>query len=150
MTLSKKKKSGGDEFLPLFAYIILKSRIPTLISEFHFMSFFIDELSSTDRTGYMLATLQSCVTFLSGLEKADMENSGKEMLKKIFREAEVFKVETFKDAPTISFEDLENLLNEENQLLSNEDNLDNLIITNPSPSPVDNNNKSPNDDLIQW
>src|SRR5690554_6020773 len=43
-TRKKKILLGGDDFLPLFSFLILKANIPNAMSECHFMETFMDEI----------------------------------------------------------------------------------------------------------
>jgi hypothetical protein len=69
--------------LPLFAYIVIKASIPNVFSECMFMESFISEYDSTDRGGYLLVTFQTCLGFLSQLEKGQMEQNAKEIMEKV-------------------------------------------------------------------
>jgi hypothetical protein len=55
---------GGDELLPLMAYVIIKSNIPALYSECAFMELFIDNQRAIEQEGYVLATFQSALSLI--------------------------------------------------------------------------------------
>ncbi len=53
--------SGADVLLILFAYIIVKARVPSLWAELQVMDDFISEKHRCMVTGYYLATTQAAV-----------------------------------------------------------------------------------------
>ena len=52
---------GGDDFLPIFIYVVIKANVPNVYSELSFMELFIDDTQAIEREGYLLATLQVCI-----------------------------------------------------------------------------------------
>lgn len=73
---------GGDEFLPLFTYIIIKAGVPNLSSESFFLENFINDFTSKDQGGYLAVTLQTCLSFLTQLKKDEMEKIATELMQK--------------------------------------------------------------------
>jgi len=55
---------GGDELLPLMAYVIIKAKISALFSECAFMELFIDNQRAIEQEGYVLATFQSALSLI--------------------------------------------------------------------------------------
>lgn len=84
-------KSGADDFIPLFAYVLLKSRVPNIIAESNFMYSFIDQYSTGEKTGYMLVTLQTCIEFLTKLELSQIDESAKKMVQEVRTRRESLK-----------------------------------------------------------
>lgn len=114
---TEKIEIGGDELLPLFTYILIKANTPNLCSESNFISTFISEQSSIEQGGYLLATLQTAMSFLVCLEQSDMEKSVKELLEAAIarhQKEDVPPIENTIDLPEIPFENLEALLADEN------------------------------------
>src|SRR5690348_6872065 len=72
--------------LPLYAYVITKAAVPNLCSEAAFMEAFISEYMSSDRGGYLLVTLQTCISLLSQLRSDQMEKNAREIIEKARKE----------------------------------------------------------------
>jgi len=62
--VGKDLSVGGDELLPLMAYVIIKAKIPALFSECAFMELFIDNQRAIEQEGYVLATFQSALSLI--------------------------------------------------------------------------------------
>lgn len=124
--LGKPKKDlllGGDEMLPLFAYILLKAGIPYIYSESQFMERFIHSKASLEQSGYIIATLSTCLQFILLLEKSEMEKSAMEILAKVKRETPIAAPEKklsssgqFPNLLDITLEKLEALLTENDSM----------------------------------
>jgi len=71
---------GGDEFLPIFTLICIKAAVPNLPEQSGFMEKFISEVTSISQGGYLLATLQTCLSFMCKLEGKDLEQNALEVL----------------------------------------------------------------------
>jgi hypothetical protein len=59
---------GADDFVPLFAYMLLQANIPDIHAQFAFLSVFTDENALIGHYGYLLASLQTGMMILSGLD----------------------------------------------------------------------------------
>lgn len=59
---------GADDFVPLFAYMLLQSNIPDVHAQFAYLSVFTDENAMIGRYGYLLASLQTGMMVISGLD----------------------------------------------------------------------------------
>ena len=75
--------SGGDELLPLFAYVVIRSGITFLWSESSFIETFINEKTAIEKGGYLLATLQTCLNLVNTIDIAQLQTNAKEMIGKI-------------------------------------------------------------------
>lgn len=71
----KKILLGGDDFLPLFSFLILKANIPNAMSECHFMETFMDEITSTGEGGYMVVTFQTCLLIIQQLDQKTLQEN---------------------------------------------------------------------------
>jgi len=60
---------GGDELLPLMAYVLIKANIPSVYSEAAFMELFIDMVhqKSIAQEGYVLATYHTALSLIEQL-----------------------------------------------------------------------------------
>eukprot|EP01117_Protostelium_nocturnum_P009734 TRINITY_DN3480_c0_g1_i2.p1 TRINITY_DN3480_c0_g1~~TRINITY_DN3480_c0_g1_i2.p1 ORF type:complete len:609 (+),score=215.05 TRINITY_DN3480_c0_g1_i2:427-2253(+) len=77
---SSKILVGGDEFLPLFTYVLIRANVPYTFTEAAFMEFFISNKRSMEKGGYLVATLQTSLSFILCLSQSDMEKSATEIL----------------------------------------------------------------------
>lgn len=59
---------GADDFVPLFAYMLLQANIPDIFAQFAFLSVFTDENALIGRYGYLLASLQTGMMIIMGLD----------------------------------------------------------------------------------
>lgn len=59
---------GADDFVPLFAYMLLQANIPDVHAQFAYLSVFTDENAMIGRSGYLLASLQTGMMVISGLD----------------------------------------------------------------------------------
>lgn len=59
---------GADDFVPLFAYMVLQANLPDIHAQFAFLSVFTDENALIGRYGYYLASLQTAMMVISGLD----------------------------------------------------------------------------------
>eukprot|EP01114_Cavostelium_apophysatum_P014396 TRINITY_DN3729_c0_g1_i1.p1 TRINITY_DN3729_c0_g1~~TRINITY_DN3729_c0_g1_i1.p1 ORF type:complete len:821 (-),score=192.33 TRINITY_DN3729_c0_g1_i1:68-2530(-) len=113
---SSKVVVGGDELLPLFSYVLLKSGVQNMFSEVSFMEVFLNDSTAIEQGGYLIATFQTALSFLCCLEKSQMEQSASEIMQKVKREpAHAVPSSPMKERqrPTdVSLEQLEALLNE--------------------------------------
>ena len=66
---------GGDELLPIFTYVVIRSGVKNLISESSFMELCISDDDSRGECGYILATLQTVIAFLSCLDNTLISKS---------------------------------------------------------------------------
>ncbi|PRP88919.1 erythrocyte binding protein [Planoprotostelium fungivorum] len=77
---SSKIIVGGDEFLPLFTYVLIRASIPYLYSEAMFMDTFISPKKAMEQGGYLVATLHTSLSFCMCLSQDQMEKSAREIL----------------------------------------------------------------------
>lgn len=77
---------GGDELLPIFTYIVIRSGVKNLISESSFMELCISDDQSRGEMGYILATLQTVIAFLSCLDNSLISKSVDSVFKSIAKE----------------------------------------------------------------
>jgi len=82
VSLSQVPAIGGDELLPLFAYIVIKARVPHIYAECRFMELFIDEQQMMQQQGYLLATLQTALSLICCLDITSMENRVQQLISK--------------------------------------------------------------------
>lgn len=62
---SKNKSFSGDDLLPIFITCVLKAQVSTLFSNLEFMTqFSFEKRVDQGETGYLLATLEACVTYI--------------------------------------------------------------------------------------
>jgi len=73
---------GGDELVPLLTYVVIKANVPNIYTESCFMEYFIDEKSSMEEKGYLLATLQTCLGYICCLEEFAIQQCARELLAK--------------------------------------------------------------------
>lgn len=106
---------GGDELLPIFTYIVIRSGVKNFISESSFMELFIDDEQSRNQNGYILATLQTSLSFICCLDQSIISKSTDSVFKELEKQA-IIKSE---------------LVNQENK------NDQNVISSLPNPSPTD-------------
>lgn len=66
---------GGDELLPIFTYVVIRSGVKNLISESSFMELCISDDDARGECGYILATLQTVIAFLSCLDNSLISKS---------------------------------------------------------------------------
>lgn len=59
--------SGGDDLLPLFAYVVIRSRIPNPYSEFRFIEDFLNESLCKGEVNYFLVTYCTSLALISYL-----------------------------------------------------------------------------------
>lgn len=59
---------GADDFVPLFAYMLLQANIPDVHAQFAYLSVFTDENAMIGKYGYLLASLQTGMMVISGLD----------------------------------------------------------------------------------
>ncbi|GAM19687.1 hypothetical protein SAMD00019534_028620 [Acytostelium subglobosum LB1] len=55
---------GADDLLPLFTFVIIKSKIPHMYTESIYLQDFLDDSLSTKIQGYFLVTFQTCLSLL--------------------------------------------------------------------------------------
>ena len=77
---------GGDELLPIFTYIVIRSGVKNLISETTFMELFVSDDQARGEMGYILATLQTVIAFLSCLDNSSISQSVDSVFKSIANE----------------------------------------------------------------
>lgn len=71
---------GGDEFLPIFSYIVIKASIPSLFSESRFMEEFMSEMTSISHGGYLGVTLQTALSLINRLSGQDLERNAAQII----------------------------------------------------------------------
>jgi len=64
---------GAEELVPIFTFVLLKSRLRNPNAEAAFMSEFMSEQMCIDEEGYSLATFLTCVDFVDQLTCEDLE-----------------------------------------------------------------------------
>ena len=79
---------GGDELLPIFTYVVIRSGVKNLNSECAFMELFINDDQARGEMGYILATLQTVIAFLSVMDNDSISNSVESVFKAVAKEAE--------------------------------------------------------------
>lgn len=62
------KRPGADDFLPVFIYVVLRSRIPMLYSNCEYISMYRNQTDLMSKAGYCLVNLRSALEFISVLE----------------------------------------------------------------------------------
>lgn len=77
---------GGDELLPIFTYVVIRSGVKNLISESSFMELCISDDDSRGECGYILATLQTVIAFLTCLDNSLISQSVDSVFKSIAQE----------------------------------------------------------------
>lgn len=88
---------GGDELLPIFTYVVIRSGVKNLISEATFMELFANDDQARGEMGYILATLQTVIAFLSCLDNTSISQSVDSVFKSI-----AVEIGQLKDAPSES------------------------------------------------
>jgi len=73
---------GGDELLPLFTYVVIKAGVSFLYIESCFVESFISESAAKEQGGYLVATFQTCLSFIACLNKNQLEESAKQIFEK--------------------------------------------------------------------
>jgi hypothetical protein len=59
---------GADDFVPLFAYMLLQANIPDLHAQFAFLTIFTEETALIGKWGYLLASLQTGMMVVSQMD----------------------------------------------------------------------------------
>jgi len=66
---SAEASLGADELIPLMVYVLIRARLPSLVSELNFVrSFFINEDALLGQHGYALATFEAAMALLTSNE----------------------------------------------------------------------------------
>ncbi len=64
--------SAADDLLSIFSYILIKSRLPHVISEACFIQDFVSDSLKHAMPGYFLATLQAAIELIQSLDKDEI------------------------------------------------------------------------------
>jgi len=72
---------GADDLVPIFAYVILKARIPKIFSEMNFIWEFATDSEMNGKYGYGFATFQIGVEIITGLDDSIWNTLEKETAK---------------------------------------------------------------------
>eukprot|EP01133_Synstelium_polycarpum_P005633 gene5633-6502_t len=73
---------GADDLLPLFTFVIIKSKLPFMYSESIFLQDYLDDALSTKMQGYFLVTYQTCLSLLCAWEIDDLLLNASKMFEK--------------------------------------------------------------------
>ncbi|XP_065828103.1 VPS9 domain-containing protein 1-like isoform X2 [Oscarella lobularis] len=65
---------GADDLLPVLTYIVVKSRLPQLVSEYAAIEEFVHENYLMGEEGYCLATLNTALAYVESLGKGPVQN----------------------------------------------------------------------------
>jgi len=74
---------AADELVPIYSFLVCKANIANLVAECNFMEFFIGGDMAMKQNGYLVATLQTCMAYLSTLGGEQMEKSAQEVLESL-------------------------------------------------------------------
>lgn len=69
---------NADDLLSIFAFVLLRSRLPHVISEAEFMRDWVGDRSNLAMSGYFLAVLQAAIELISHLDVAHGDSSTKD------------------------------------------------------------------------
>jgi hypothetical protein len=72
---------GADDLVPIFAYVILKARLPKIFSEMNFIWEFATDSEMNGKYGYGFATFQIGVEIITGLDDSIWKTMEKETSK---------------------------------------------------------------------
>lgn len=64
--------AGADDFLPLFIWVVLQSRVPRLYSNCEYVQAYLNPARLKGQPGYCLINLHSAVSFLSYLDPTSL------------------------------------------------------------------------------
>jgi len=74
---------GGDELLPLFTYVLIKADIQNIYTQAKFLEYFMAEEHAIQEAGYLLVTVQTCLSIISRLENSVIEESAAQLISKM-------------------------------------------------------------------
>eukprot|EP01100_Stratorugosa_tubuloviscum_P012756 TRINITY_DN615_c0_g1_i1.p1 TRINITY_DN615_c0_g1~~TRINITY_DN615_c0_g1_i1.p1 ORF type:complete len:729 (-),score=285.05 TRINITY_DN615_c0_g1_i1:109-2295(-) len=77
---NQKMLIGGEELVPIFTYVIIKSNIPWPYSESRFIEDNLSDFVAIGEEGYMLATFQACLAYINDMTTEQLEKNLEEML----------------------------------------------------------------------
>lgn len=64
--------AGADDFLPLFIWVVLTSRVPSLFSNCEYIQMFLSPARLMSKSGYCLINLRSAIEFVSYIEPSSI------------------------------------------------------------------------------
>lgn len=64
--------AGADDFLPLFIWVVLQSRVPRLYSNCEYVQAYLNPARLKGQPGYCLINLHSAVSFLTYLDPSSL------------------------------------------------------------------------------
>ena len=62
------KRPGADDFLPVFIYVVLRSKIPKLYSTCEYIALYRNQKDLISKAGYCLVNLRSAIEFITVLD----------------------------------------------------------------------------------
>lgn len=64
--------AGADDFLPLFIWVVLQSKIPRLMSNSEYIQTYLNPARLMGRSGYCLINLRSAIDFVTYIEPSSI------------------------------------------------------------------------------
>jgi len=68
--------------VPLMAFVLIRAGVPNLVSECSIMEYFINEELAMQQGGYLVATLQTCLSLIGMIDHRVNKKKDKEREKK--------------------------------------------------------------------
>eukprot|EP01103_Thecamoeba_quadrilineata_P011654 TRINITY_DN2824_c0_g1_i2.p1 TRINITY_DN2824_c0_g1~~TRINITY_DN2824_c0_g1_i2.p1 ORF type:complete len:524 (-),score=74.34 TRINITY_DN2824_c0_g1_i2:207-1778(-) len=97
---------GGDDLIPLFTYVIIKSRGRNLYSESKLMEDFMDAEDEFSNRGYCIANFQTCLSVLTSYDREQLESSATDLLIPLMQKLPSEHIQLFE---SINYDDDPNL-----------------------------------------
>lgn len=64
--------AGADDFLPLFIWVVLHSRVPKLFSNCEYIQTYLNPARLMSKSGYCLINLRSAIEFVNYIEASSL------------------------------------------------------------------------------
>eukprot|EP00742_Colponemidia_sp_Colp-10_P007956 GILJ01008583.1.p1 GENE.GILJ01008583.1~~GILJ01008583.1.p1 ORF type:complete len:367 (-),score=58.22 GILJ01008583.1:505-1605(-) len=81
LTSSQKHKSGADDFLPLFIYIVLQANPPQLLANIDYIDRYLSDKDGMSRAGYVLTSISAVCAFLQNLDVTVLKTEGRAVMR---------------------------------------------------------------------
>lgn len=65
--------AGADDFLPLFIWVVLQSKIPRLVSNAEYIHMYLNPKRLMGKSGYCLINLRSAIDFVTYVEASSLK-----------------------------------------------------------------------------
>lgn len=65
--------AGADDFLPLFIWVVLQSKIPRLVSNAEYIQMYLNPKRLMGKSGYCLINLRSAIDFVTYVEASSLK-----------------------------------------------------------------------------